>query len=602
MSEHEEDNAVTVFDRELLAAYVLGPLDHSRSSSRGCSTPESPEPYGSEVGFFFDDGAGGETADGGAGPVGVDWLLKAPLANGGQWKRARTVAYSYSGAAHSATSSIDRSGHDAGPAAHEHDQGPRQPFDASWGARRLAPYRGGVVRTFAPPHENSAAPGGTFVRTSELLPLACDAGLLAAAERAALHPPPAASEPHRLWKAATAAAARRDSYPASGSWGSSSSCSSSPVGGAASGGGGEVDLPGGVSFDEAAADALPASAVDSLTAGRVLLHKPLPPHAAPAHAAPRPAGDSAGAAASAAGSSGSGGVPVLSLPKPSVTERAAALAAAQPSRRDFFVSALKQQLGALRRENERLKALAARELPDAQAALLLAACIDKQPCILTDAAFQPTARAAAAAEHSSSYGGGSGKGESSGSNSSGAAAAGPAATLYGKGDTILLTVLRDSQRSYVITDPRQLDNPIVWVSPSFCSLTGYARDEILGRNCRFLQGPATDQAVVGKIRKALNGKYPDSMCLVNYRRDGTPFWNNLFISPLFDAQGAVVHYIGVQCDVTAAYVPHRSLRQEAAQEARARDGNGAPPAVSQHQQVLIPVAWMGAMATGPAAR
>jgi len=203
-----------------------------------------------------------------------------------------------------------------------------------------------------------------------------------------------------------------------------------------------------------------------------------------------------------------------------VQRRAKQASVQQPARKDFFVASLKTQLALLWEENQKLKEAAKARLPPAAAASLLAGCITAQPSVLDDEVI---------------------------------------GQAYAKQDATLLRVLRDAQRSYVITDPRQLDNPIVWVSPNFCTLTGYAREEILGRNCRFLQGPATDQAVVGRIRRALDKRFPDSLCLVNYRKDGTPFWNNLYISPLLNQQNEVVHYIGVQCDVTAAYCPDGAL-------------------------------------------
>ena len=89
-----------------------------------------------------------------------------------------------------------------------------------------------------------------------------------------------------------------------------------------------------------------------------------------------------------------------------------------------------------------------------------------------------------------------------------------------------------------------------------------------------------------KIRKAVDDKYPDSLCLVNYRKDGMPFWNNLYISPLFDQNQTVIHYIGVQCDVTAAYVPESEASDAdllAVAEAAER-GSSMPRAT-------IPVAW-----------
>ena len=210
---------------------------------------------------------------------------------------------------------------------------------------------------------------------------------------------------------------------------------------------------------------------------------------------------------------------------------------------------LKTQLADLAEENKKLKDLAKKVLPPPVATDLLSHCISAQPSILTDPEFE-------------------------------------ADREYDKPTATLVRVLREAQRSYVITDPRQVDNPIVWVSPSFCELTGYDRDEILGRNCRFLQGPATDRAVVGKIRNAVDEKYPDSLCLVNYRKDGTPFWNNLYISPLFDQNQNVIHYIGVQCDVTAAYVPEgeASNADLAAVAEAAATGSSMP-------RSTIPVAW-----------
>jgi PAS domain S-box-containing protein len=91
---------------------------------------------------------------------------------------------------------------------------------------------------------------------------------------------------------------------------------------------------------------------------------------------------------------------------------------------------------------------------------------------------------------------------------------------------------------------------LVWVNPSFTRLTGYPLEEVAGRNCRFLQGPNTDRAAVARIADALRSQEPITEVLLNYRRDGTAFWNQLSISPVTDGAGEVVNFVGVQNDVT----------------------------------------------------
>ena len=98
--------------------------------------------------------------------------------------------------------------------------------------------------------------------------------------------------------------------------------------------------------------------------------------------------------------------------------------------------------------------------------------------------------------------------------------------------------------TFAITDPREPDNPLVWVNPSFTRVTGYEADEVVGRNCRFLQGPATDPAAVAEIRAALAEQRTVTTTLLNYRKDGTAFWNQLSVSPVFDGEGTLVSFVG----------------------------------------------------------
>lgn len=102
----------------------------------------------------------------------------------------------------------------------------------------------------------------------------------------------------------------------------------------------------------------------------------------------------------------------------------------------------------------------------------------------------------------------------------------------------------------VITDPRQPDDPIVFANDAFLSLSGYERHEILGRNCRFLQGPGTDREEVDRMRRALAAGEGVEVELLNYRKDGSTFWNALVISPVRDEAGAVLHHFASQSDVS----------------------------------------------------
>jgi len=112
-------------------------------------------------------------------------------------------------------------------------------------------------------------------------------------------------------------------------------------------------------------------------------------------------------------------------------------------------------------------------------------------------------------------------------------------------DFNLVTSIQQSQHSFVITDPSLQDNPIVFASDDFLTLTGYSREDVLGRNCRFLQGTNTSKEKVDLIRKGVATGEDVSLTLVNYTADGTPFWNKLFIAALRDAQNNIVNFIGV---------------------------------------------------------
>ncbi|PHQ40378.1 hybrid sensor histidine kinase/response regulator [Halorubrum persicum] len=102
-----------------------------------------------------------------------------------------------------------------------------------------------------------------------------------------------------------------------------------------------------------------------------------------------------------------------------------------------------------------------------------------------------------------------------------------------------------------ITDPALQDNPMVYVNDRFVEMTGYGRGDAVGVNCRFLQGDDTDPAPVARLREAINAQEPESVELLNYRKDGTPFWNRVSIAPICDDDGSVSEWVGFQEDITA---------------------------------------------------
>ncbi|ELZ44110.1 HTR-like protein [Halorubrum coriense DSM 10284] len=101
-----------------------------------------------------------------------------------------------------------------------------------------------------------------------------------------------------------------------------------------------------------------------------------------------------------------------------------------------------------------------------------------------------------------------------------------------------------------VTDPEQEDNPMVYVNDRFVEMTGYDREESIGVNCRFLQGPDTEEASVQELRDAIDADDPTTVELLNYRKDGTEFWNRVSIAPICDADGSVTHWVGFQEDIT----------------------------------------------------
>lgn len=111
----------------------------------------------------------------------------------------------------------------------------------------------------------------------------------------------------------------------------------------------------------------------------------------------------------------------------------------------------------------------------------------------------------------------------------------------------------------LIADARLPDAPVVDVNPAFERLTGYAPEDVLGRNCRFLQGPGSNPVVVKRMRTALDEARQFTEVILNYRRDGTAFWNEINVSPVYDQEGILTHFVGLQQDVTPRERANRQL-------------------------------------------
>ncbi|MET3713167.1 PAS domain S-box-containing protein [Sphingomonas trueperi] len=139
----------------------------------------------------------------------------------------------------------------------------------------------------------------------------------------------------------------------------------------------------------------------------------------------------------------------------------------------------------------------------------------------------------------------------------------------GLGDrsTVFFAALQMTRMPMTLTDPNQPDNPIVFANKAFLDLTGYEEHEILGRNCRFLQGVETDRDAVAELRAAIDAKEAIALELINYRRDGSSFWNAVFIAPVLGPDGELLYFFASQLDVTRRRESEQSFRQAQKMEA-----------------------------------
>lgn len=132
--------------------------------------------------------------------------------------------------------------------------------------------------------------------------------------------------------------------------------------------------------------------------------------------------------------------------------------------------------------------------------------------------------------------------------------------LDDRGD-VFFAAIEMTRMPMILTDPAQDDNPIVFANKAFLDLTGYEEREILGRNCRFLQGAQTDRGSVDELRDAIRRDESIALEILNYKRDGTPFWNAVFIGPVYDTAGNLLYFFASQLDVTRRRESEQAFQQ-----------------------------------------
>ncbi|EIJ47643.1 PAS/PAC sensor hybrid histidine kinase [Herbaspirillum sp. GW103] len=132
---------------------------------------------------------------------------------------------------------------------------------------------------------------------------------------------------------------------------------------------------------------------------------------------------------------------------------------------------------------------------------------------------------------------------------------------------IFFAAVEMTRMPMIVSDPNKPDNPIIFVNNAFMNMTGYSRAEVVGKNCRFLQGPETDRSVVAQVRQAVAERREMATELLNYRKNGSTFWNALFISPVYDQRGELKYFFSSQLDISRRRDAEQALGQARKMEA-----------------------------------
>jgi hypothetical protein len=143
----------------------------------------------------------------------------------------------------------------------------------------------------------------------------------------------------------------------------------------------------------------------------------------------------------------------------------------------------------------------------------------------------------------------------------------PDATGAIEPDPALMRMIENSPVASVISNPRLPDNPIVAVNEPFIELTGYARDEIIGRNCRFLSGPQTEPWLTEEIRRGVRERTSVLVEILNYKKDGTPFRNAVLVAPIYNQADELTYFLGSQVEIPGDATNISTARRMSAVEA-----------------------------------
>lgn len=145
----------------------------------------------------------------------------------------------------------------------------------------------------------------------------------------------------------------------------------------------------------------------------------------------------------------------------------------------------------------------------------------------------------------------------------------------------VVEMIEASSVAAVISNPRLADNPIIACNAPFLRLTGYDRDEIIGRNCRFLRGPGTEGELSERLREAIRNRQPAIVEILNYRKDGSAFRNAVMVAPIFGESGALEYFLGSQAEV------ERMSSGQAGERAHAARANIALLSPRQRQVLVM---------------
>lgn len=162
-----------------------------------------------------------------------------------------------------------------------------------------------------------------------------------------------------------------------------------------------------------------------------------------------------------------------------------------------------------------------------------------------------------------------------------------AATLSQERKDVFFAAVQVSRMAMIVTDPAQPDDPIIFANNAFLELSGYELEEVLGRNCRFLQGEQTDRSVLQQVKQALKHQHETCVEVLNYRKDGSSFWNELFIAPLFNERGQLVYFFASQMDVSRRRDAEDGLRYSENMEALGQLTGGIAHDFNNLLQVMI---------------